>query len=68
MNLIEHNLNTGERIVSISKEEYEFLECFNKLSIVNPNETLILCNPKTYGGFNLANGKEIRLMFEEIKK
>ena len=49
-----------------NEEINRVIECYIKLRDIYPDDELILCNPKTYGGYTLATGKRIMLKVVEL--
>lgn len=49
----------------MTKDEKQFLKAYRDMKKLYPNGELILCNPKTYFGYELGIGKRIIVKTEE---
>lgn len=51
----------------MSEDEKQFLECYRKMREIYPDDDLILCNPKTYFGYDIEKQTAVRIEIVEFK-
>lgn len=69
MKIIETNLNTGDRIVELNKDEFNLIDSLNKLKrIYGEDKEFVIINPENYFGYDLETGKKTVLKKWEINE
>lgn len=68
MEILEHNLNTGERVARLTKKEFDILNAVDKFLEINSGEDTMLVCQKTMTGYSIEEKRFYKMKYEPTEE